>query len=74
MHTYGFPLCYYIDSLRVFRFVQASDSAWRKHVLQTDDVHTQWRYAIHSLMACSMSSSAMRKLHRLTQTSIIAKI
>jgi len=43
MHAYGFPLRYYVDSLRVFRFVQGRDSFWRKHVLQTDDVDTQWR-------------------------------
>ena len=39
---YGMPLRYYVDSLRVFRFVQGRDSMWRKHVLQTDDVETQW--------------------------------
>jgi hypothetical protein len=43
LQQYGFPLCYYVDSLRVFRFVQGRDSFWRKHVLETDDVDTQWR-------------------------------
>jgi len=38
---YGIPLRYYVDSLRVFRFVQGRDSVWRKHVLETDDVDTQ---------------------------------
>lgn len=42
MQAYGFPLRYYVDSLRVFRFVQGRDSFWRKHILQTDDVDTQW--------------------------------
>ena len=42
MQSYGIPLRYYVDSLRVFRFVQGRDSIWRKHVLQTDDVDTQW--------------------------------
>lgn len=42
VETYGVPLRYYVDSLRVFRFVQGRDSYWRKHVLQTDDVVTQW--------------------------------
>lgn len=42
MEAYGFPLRYYVDSLRVFRFVQGRDSIWRKHILQTDDVETQW--------------------------------
>jgi hypothetical protein len=40
---YGLPVRYYVDSLRVFRFVQGRDSFWRKHVLKTDDVDTQWR-------------------------------
>jgi hypothetical protein len=40
--TYGLPLRYYVDSLRVFRFVPRRDSFWRKHVLETDDVVTQW--------------------------------
>jgi len=35
MLTYGIPLRYYVDSLRVFRFVQGRDSFWRRHVLQT---------------------------------------
>lgn len=34
MQSYGIPLRYYVDSLRVFRFVQGRDSIWRKHVLQ----------------------------------------
>jgi len=43
IQQYGLPVRYYVDSLRVFRFVQGRDSVWRKHVLQTDDVETQWR-------------------------------
>lgn len=42
VETFGLPLRYYVDSLRVFRFVQGRDSIWRKHVLQTDDADTQW--------------------------------
>jgi hypothetical protein len=30
------------ETTRVFRFVQGRDSFWRKHVLETDDVDTQW--------------------------------
>ncbi len=40
--TFGLPLRYYVDSLLVFRFVQGRDSYRRKHVLETDDVDTQW--------------------------------
>ena len=43
MLTYGIPLRYYVDSLRVFRFVQTRDSVWRRHVLQTDEADPQWR-------------------------------
>ena len=43
IEQYGFPLRYYVDQLRVFRFIQGRDSIWRKHVLQTDDVDPQWR-------------------------------
>lgn len=37
MKSYGIPLRYYVDSLRVFRFVQKRDSVWRKHILETDE-------------------------------------
>ncbi len=33
--NYGIPLRYYVDSLRVFHFVQGRDSFWRKHAPQT---------------------------------------
>ncbi|MBE0432469.1 hypothetical protein IBX73_03265 [candidate division WOR-3 bacterium] len=34
---------YYVDSHRIFRFVQGRDSIWRRHHLLTDDVDTQWQ-------------------------------
>ena len=43
MQTYGIPLSYYVDNLRVFRFIQKRDSFWRNHILETDDVDPQWR-------------------------------
>jgi len=49
MQSYGIPLRYYVDSLRVFHFVQGRDSVWRKHVLQTDDVDTQWGKMMRTL-------------------------
>ena len=49
MHNYGIPLRYYVDSLRVFRFVQGRDSFWRKHVLQTDEADPQWRRVMNVL-------------------------
>ena len=38
MYTYGIPMRYYVDSLRVFRFVQGRGSFRRRHILQTDGV------------------------------------
>jgi len=67
MQTYGLPLCYYVDSLRVFRFVQGRDSVWRKHVLQTDDVDTQWRKMMRILgvdVAYALSPQAKGKVER----------
>ena len=67
MQTYGLPLCYYVDSLRVFRFVQGRDSVWRKHVLQTDDVDTQWRKMMRVLgvdVAYALSPQAKGKVER----------
>jgi hypothetical protein len=49
MQTYGIPFSYYVDSLRVFRFVQGRDSIWRKHVLQTDEADPQWRQVMKVL-------------------------
>jgi len=40
---YGLPYAYYVDSHRIFRFVQGRDSIWRRHHLLTDDVDTQWQ-------------------------------
>ncbi len=39
---YGIPFRYYADSSRVFRFVESSDSIWRKHALQTDEADPQF--------------------------------
>jgi hypothetical protein len=67
MQTYGIPLRYYVDSLRVFRFVQGRDSFWRKHVLQTDDVDTQWRKVMQLLgvgVSYALSPQAKGKIER----------
>lgn len=65
--AYGIPLRYYVDSLRVFRFVQGRDSYWRKHVLQTDDVDTQWRQMMRVLgvdVTYALSPQAKGKVER----------
>jgi hypothetical protein len=67
MQTYGLPLCYYVDSLRVFRFVQGRDSVWRKQVLQTDDVDPQWRQMMRVLgvdVSYALSPQAKGKIER----------
>lgn len=65
--TFGLPLRYYVDSLRVFRFVQGRDSVWRKHVLQTDDVDTQWGKMMNRLrvnVTYALSPQAKGKVER----------
>lgn len=67
VHTYGIPLRYYVDSLRVFRFVQVRDSFWRKHVLQTDEADPQWRQLMKVLgvdVVHALSPQAKGKVER----------
>lgn len=67
MQAYGIPLRYYVDSLRVFRFVQGRDSVWRKHVLQTDDIDSQWRQMMRVLgvdVTYALSPQAKGKIER----------
>ena len=67
MRTYGIPLRYYVDSLRVFRFVQGRDSFWRKHVLQTDEADPQWRQVMRILgvdVTFALSPQAKGKVER----------
>jgi transposase len=67
MQTYGVPLSYYVDNLRVFRFVQHRDSFWRKHVLQTDEVDPQWRQVMRIMgvkVTYALSPQAKGKVER----------
>ena len=67
MREYGLPLRYYVDCLRVFRFVQGRDSVWRKHVLETDDVETQWLKIMRLLavqVSYALSPQAKGKVER----------
>lgn len=64
---YGYPLRYYVDQLRVFRFVQGRDSIWRKHILQTDDVDPQWRKMMRIVgvdVIYALSAPAKGKIER----------
>jgi len=67
IEKFGLPLRYYVDSLRVFRFVQGRDSFWRKHVLQTDDIYTQWGKMMNLLnvdVSYALSPQAKGKVER----------
>ena len=67
MLTHGIPLRYYVDSLRVFRFVQGRDSFWRKHVLQTDEADPQWRQVMRIMgveVIYALSPQAKGKVER----------
>jgi len=64
---YGLPFRYYVDNLRVFRFIQGRDSIWRKHVLETDEVDPQWRQVMRLLgidVIYALSPQAKGKIER----------
>ena len=67
LQQYGLPVRYYVDSLRIFRFVQGRDSFWRKHILETDDVDTQWSRMMRLLgveVVHALSPQAKGKVER----------
>jgi hypothetical protein len=67
LQTFGLPLSYYVDNLRVFRFVQKRDSVWRKHVLLTDDIDPQWRQVMRLMsvdVTYALSPQAKGKVER----------
>jgi transposase len=63
----GLPVRYYVDNLRVFRFIQKRDSFWRNHILETDDVDPQWRQVMRLLkvgVTYALSPQAKGKIER----------
>lgn len=67
LQAFGLPLSYYVDNLRVFRFVQERDSVWRKHVLVTDDIDPQWRQVMRLMgvdVTYALSPQAKGKVER----------
>lgn len=67
MEKYGIPLKYYVDQLRIFRFIQGRDSIWRKHILQTDDADPQWKQLMLSIgteVIYALSPQAKGKIER----------
>ena len=65
--NYGVPLCYYVDSHSVFRFVQGRDSYWRNHYLLTDQVNPQWKQVLDDCkikVSYALSPQAKGKIER----------
>jgi len=64
---YGVPLRYYVDSLRVFRFVQNRDSFWKKLNLKTDEADPEWKQLLQGLgieILYALSPQAKGKIER----------
>jgi ribosomal protein S17 len=67
LQTFGLPFRYYVDNLRVFRFVQKRDSFWRTHHLRTDDVDPQWKQVLREFnidVIYALSPQAKGKVER----------
>jgi len=65
--NYGVPLCYYVDSHSVFRFVQGRDSYWRNHYCLTDQVNPQWKQVLDDCkikVSYALSPQAKGKIER----------
>jgi hypothetical protein len=63
----GIPFRFYVDSLRVFRFVRDRDSMHYKTVLRTDDVDPQWRQVMRLMgvdVVYALSPQAKGKVER----------
>lgn len=67
MQQFGIPNRYYVDNLRVFRFIQHRDSVWKRMVLGTDDVNTQWQQTLALMktdVVFALSPQAKGKIER----------
>ena len=64
---HGLPYSYYVDSHRIFRFVQGRDSLWRKHSLLTDEASPQWKQVLQDCnvkITYALSPQAKGKMER----------
>ena len=64
---YGLPYSYYVDSHRIFRFVQSRDSFWRRHHKLTDEASPQWKQVLDDCnvkVIHSLSPQARGKVER----------
>jgi len=67
LRRYGLPFRYYVDSLRVFRFVRNRDSFWYKTVLKTDEADPQWKQVMMIMgidITYALSPQAKGKIER----------
>jgi len=67
MQQHGVPFRYYVDCLRVFRFVRERDSLHYKTVVGTDDVDPQWRQVMRLMgvgVVYALSPQAKGKVER----------
>lgn len=67
MQHFGVPNRYYVDNLRIFRFIQHRDSVWKNMTLETDDVNTQWRQVLALMktdVIYALSPQAKGKIER----------
>ena len=63
----GVPLRYYVDSLRIFRFVSEGGSIWEEQNLKTDDVNPQWKRCVElagAKVIYALSPQAKGKIER----------
>jgi hypothetical protein len=64
---HGLPYSYYVDSHRIFRFVQSRDSFWRRHHKLTDEASPQWKQVLDDCnvkVIHSLSPQARGKVER----------
>lgn len=65
--TYGIPLRYYTDQLRIFRFVAHQRSFWTHQEHATDSVNPQWKAVVQGLgieNVYALSPQAKGKIER----------
>lgn len=67
--AYGVPLKYYVDQLRVFRYVKSRDhhSPWREFQKFTDDADPQWKQVMKDVgteVVYALSPQAKGKIER----------
>jgi hypothetical protein len=65
--THGLPLKYYVDQLRVFRYVKNRDSNWVTYTKFTDDVDPQWKQVMKEVgteVIYALSPQAKGKIER----------